>query len=118
MALHVEFDYYSNNPLIRISGMSDLSAIDKIQAAIALHFRSGFPRFYLDLAGIEYVDSMLVSTLLNLHLQYMKAGTPMVLLNLSQRMANVLVATGLDRVLQLEEQQLPSREVFAGTLPT
>jgi len=114
MSLQVGFDYLNNNPLLRVAGSSDLAALDKLKLATNLHFRAGCPIYYLELSGIEYVDSVLLSFLLNIHLQYQAMNTSLVFLNTSQILINVLVATGLDTVLVLDEMDLPPNEVYAG----
>jgi anti-anti-sigma factor len=109
MALQIKLAYYNNNPLIRVIGMSDSEGIEILMESVANHFPAGFAHYYIDLSGVEYIDSMMISKILQLHLEFAHRGAPLVLLNLSTRVANVLVATGLDSVLHVET-------VSAGTL--
>ena len=113
MALTVEFDYYNNNPLLRLRGEPEPASLPKLAMAAELHFRTATGLYLLDLGSMDLSDSLFISSLLSLHLRYAKGPSRLVLLNVGPRLGNALVATGLDQVLHLEEASLPPNESYA-----
>ena len=118
MALTVEFDYYNNNPLLRLRGEPSPDSLPKLALAAELHFRTATGLYLLDLGNLDIADSLFISSLLSLHLRYAKGPSRLVLLNVGPRLGNALVATGLDQVLHLDEAVLPPGEVYASGLST
>lgn len=116
MALYFEFDYYSNNPLIRMQGQSDLTGLDKFLKAVELHFPPQRPCGYLDMSQVDYMDSLLISKILETHLKMKHASQKLIIANPSSRVSSILIATGLDSVLNLEEIPLAGQEEYLNTL--
>ncbi len=88
--------------IMPISGRIDASTVSQLREQLHTAVDSGIGAVVLDLSDVEAVDAVGLAMLVGTHRRALRAGRIVVLRHTPTRVARVLHATGLDRVLRAE----------------
>src|SRR5262249_48310448 len=95
--LEVLTDDHRCTPLVSVPGTLDLSTCEQVEAALAQEERANPPTLVLDLAGVTFMDSTGVRTLLQAASRARRDGRRLLLIAPPEPAARVLRVTLLDR---------------------
>lgn len=99
----VELGSESIGVLVRLRGEIDLNSAPQLREQLGVALDSARGRLILDLAGVPYIDSSGVGTIVELKRRADKADVRLVLSGLQPRVRGVFELTRLDRFLTIVE---------------
>lgn len=102
MALEIKKDYFGGFPKIEIAGDPDDLSVKELTACVRHHFAIGSSRYYIELAGLTYLDSTLIGYLLSLHISFSETGEHLVFINPDETVQDLFQKTNLDKILNIE----------------
>ena len=88
---------------LAVTGEVDMSNAAELEAALDDALGAAGPRLIVDLAGLEFIDSTGLRSLVRFH-QSEESATAIVYRNAHGQVAEVLEVTGLRSVLELDDQ--------------
>jgi anti-sigma B factor antagonist len=91
-----------NGQLVALNGRLDGAGAAVARDALHLALAAGSGRLVADLSGVELLDITGLGVLLGTHRRARLAGRRLVLLNAAPRVARLLRATRVDRVIEVE----------------
>jgi len=96
----------SDNVVVAVVGDIDLATADQFEAALVEAFTEFSGQVVLDLAGVSFMDSQAITTLLRVHTRYDDPPRLMIR-SLQPSPKRVFELTGLDRILRISEAPTP-----------
>ena len=87
---------------VHLAGRMDVTGASDVRTALHVAVESGSGDLVVDVAGVELVDATGLGVLVGAHRRAQRAGRLLVLRDPGERLARVLGATRLDRVLRVE----------------
>jgi anti-sigma B factor antagonist len=87
--------------LVDVAGEVDIETAPRMRAALTEAVNAGLP-VVVDLGGVTFMDSFGFGVLTAVHQQGARAGTPVLLRAVSERIRHLLGLLGLDAVLNIE----------------
>ena len=96
-----------------VEGRLDVHSVAKVRDAIHTAIDEGRGDLVLDLADVEIMDATGLGVLVGAHRRAQKLGRRLVLRGVSPRLARLLLATRLHRVLTLETAIDREAAIFA-----
>ncbi|MFA9444148.1 STAS domain-containing protein [Egicoccus sp. AB-alg6-2] len=88
--------------IVEVAGQLDVATAPEFRQVLVEAQYAGAVRVLVDVAGVEFVDSMGLGVLIGAHKRAMShEGAALVLARPTERMRHLLALTGLDRVLRL-----------------
>ncbi len=85
-----------------LTGRLDISSVADVREALQRAVDSGTGKLVVDLAGVEVLDATGLGALMAIHRRALRSDRSLVLRGAPDRLARLLHATRLDRVLTLE----------------
>lgn len=87
--------------LVVLRGRLDVTAVPDVRLALHAALDAGTGDFVVDLSAVELIDSTGLGVLVGAHRRAGRAGRRLVLRDVSEPVARLLMRTRLDRVLHL-----------------
>lgn len=98
---------------VAVSGRLDVSTVAEVRTALQAAVDSGQGNLYVDLRAVEILDATGLGVLMGVHRRALAADRTLVLRGVPERLARLLHATRLDRVLQIERVDVGAPDVGA-----
>lgn len=84
---------------VQVSGELDLSTTGRLAALLEEHLAAGRRYLRVDLGGCTFLDTAVLTTLVQLHRRLLNVRGTLVLTGVGRRAAKLLAVTGMDAVL-------------------
>lgn len=107
----------ADGTVVVLAGRLDVHSVADVRAILHEAVDGGVGNLIVDLAAIEVMDATGLGVLVGAHRRAGRAGRHLVLRDVPPRVARLLAATRLHRILALEARDvpMPSRVVAAGS---
>ncbi|RJK98446.1 STAS domain-containing protein [Vallicoccus soli] len=96
-------DTTPDGPVLVLAGRLDVATVADVRDALQRAIESGEGPAVVDLAGVEVADATGLGVLVGAHRRAGRAGRTLVLRHVPPRLARLLTATRLHRILQVED---------------
>lgn len=94
-------------PLLRLVGEMDLRAAADLREALLRALSDGGGSVRLDLAGLTFIDSTIISVLIMARKRAETEGGDVILRSVPHRVARILSITGIDSLFPIEGDAVP-----------
>ena len=113
MALRIDQRDKGSVTILDLTGKLAGDASDTLAETIGNHLKVGRTQLVLNLARVTFVDSGALAELLSLRSRVMGEGGQLKLLNLNERISDLLVTTKLEMVFETFESDQEATESFS-----
>jgi len=113
MPLEIQESKAESIVLLSLKGTLEIGqGVDHLNEVVKSYLEKGDNHFLLDLAGVRYIDSIGINTLISIYKSAQSSSGAMKLLRLTQRVHDVLQITRLSSVFEIYNDPAKALESF------